>query len=124
MLGECHRHLGVKWQIWDDSTAAWALGQRPRTSREGLAGVQAEDLGTTDATSSDNQVQEATLGSAGNQSQKSLAVGSGDLVPYLDQDGRMHRLKGQQVPETVGVVGERPSLSRPGVPGGLPWRPN
>ena len=50
------------------------------------------------------------------------------MVLYLDQagdqDGWIHPLKGQQVPERVGVVGERPSLSRPGVPGRLPWRPN
>lgn len=34
-------------------------------SHQGRVGVQAGDLGTADATASNSQVQEATLGSAG-----------------------------------------------------------
>lgn len=78
-------------------------------------GVQAGDLGTTDATSSNNQVLQAPLGSAGSQGQGSLAAGGGNLGTDLgqagDQDGWIHPLKGLRVPERVTGAGERPATA-------------
>ncbi|ELK06298.1 Lysophosphatidic acid receptor 3 [Pteropus alecto] len=45
-------------------------------SHQGRVGNQTGDLGTTDAASSNNHVQEATLGPAGSQSWGGLAVGA------------------------------------------------
>lgn len=56
-------------------------------SHQGRVGIQAGDPGTADATASDSQVQEATLGSAGIQGQGGLATGNGSVVTDQGQAG-------------------------------------
>lgn len=83
-------------------------------------GVQAGDLGTTDATSSNNQVPQAPWGQQ--EVRVRGAAGGGNLGPDLgqagDQDGWVHPPKDLRVPERVTVVGERPSPSSPEYPAG------